>query len=65
MQIRFDKIMKTKNETTEQKQFDLVLVDIQVPKVNGIETVKRIRAKERATGERVAIIALTAYALQG
>lgn len=47
------------------KEFDLVLMDIQMPEMDGIETTKRLRRDEKITGKRITIIALTAYALQG
>jgi signal transduction histidine kinase/DNA-binding response OmpR family regulator len=48
----------------QSNEFDVILMDIQMPKMDGIETTKVIREHERE-GRRVPIIALTAYALQG
>jgi two-component system sensor histidine kinase/response regulator len=45
--------------------FDLVLMDVQMPEMNGFEATARIREREQATGDHVPIIALTAHAIQG
>ncbi len=45
--------------------FDLVLMDIQMPHLNGFECTAAIRAIEEQTGGRVPILALTAHALKG
>lgn len=45
--------------------FDLILMDCQMPEVDGFEATHRIRAAERETGEHVPIFALTAHALKG
>ena len=45
------------------EDFDAILMDIQMPLVDGIEATRRIREHERRTGSRrVPIVALTAYA---
>jgi PAS domain S-box-containing protein len=45
--------------------FDLILMDVQMPEMDGIEATRAIRAMEQTTGERIPIIAMTAYAMTG
>ncbi|WP_221030121.1 response regulator [Actomonas aquatica] len=53
-------------EKLEEEGFDLVLMDLKMPELDGIETTQRIRAAEKAgpPGRHVPIIALTANAGQ-
>jgi CheY-like chemotaxis protein len=48
----------------QQDTFDLVLMDMQMPVMDGFEAAAALRAMERDTGRHTAIIALTAHALK-
>jgi PAS domain S-box-containing protein len=45
--------------------FDLVLMDVQMPGMDGYETTAAIREKEKSTGAHLPILAMTANAMQG
>jgi two-component system sensor histidine kinase/response regulator len=52
-------------EALEAGRFDVVLMDVQMPEMDGFEAVRIIRAHEATTKEHLTIIALTAHAMQG
>lgn len=52
-------------EKLEHDHFDLVLLDIQMPVMNGEDALREIRRKEQGGEHRQPVIALTAYALRG
>ena len=49
----------------EREPFDLILMDVQMPGMDGFAATKSIRAKERAVNTHVPIVALTAHAMKG
>jgi CheY-like chemotaxis protein len=51
-------------ECLERARFDLILMDVQMPDMDGLEATAEIRAKERGTGAHIPIIALTARTMQ-
>jgi two-component system, sensor histidine kinase and response regulator len=52
-------------EALERERFDLVLMDVQMPEMGGLEAVARIRQRETGTGVHMPVIALTARAMAG
>ena len=49
----------------EREPFDLILMDVQMPEMDGFAATKAIRARESAANTHVPIIALTAHAMKG
>ncbi len=48
-----------------QGAFDVVLMDVQMPVMDGFEATRRIRDGEQAAGGRMPVVAMTAHALKG
>ncbi len=52
-------------EKIEQQEFDLVLMDVQMPQMDGFQATAKIRALPEASKAKLRIIAMTAYVLKG
>jgi len=52
-------------EELEKSDFDLILMDVQMPEMDGIAATQAIRQKEHISGAHVPIVALTANAMKG
>jgi len=52
-------------DALEHEPFDVILMDIQLPEMDGLQATAAIRDRERATGRHVPIIAMTAFAMSG
>jgi two-component system sensor histidine kinase/response regulator len=48
-----------------EAEFDLILMDVEMPEMDGFQSTRAIRTTERATGEHIPIIAMTAHAMKG
>jgi CheY-like chemotaxis protein len=48
-----------------QQPFDLVLMDVQMPVMDGLEATAAIRMQEQTSGAHLPILAMTAHAMQG
>jgi CheY-like chemotaxis protein len=56
---------KTAIDHAADQEFDVILMDVQMPEMGGFEATAAIRERERSSGEHVPIIAMTAHTLKG
>ncbi len=52
-------------EALAKEPYDLILMDVQMPEMNGWEVTQAIREMEKATGGHISIVAMTAHAMKG
>ncbi|MCW3059754.1 MAG: domain S-box [Capsulimonas sp.] len=48
-----------------RREYDIVLMDVQMPGMDGLEAVSRLRRREQETGAHLTVIAMTAHTMQG
>lgn len=70
LETRGYRLLKAKNgldgvKTAEAEDVDLILLDINLPDIDGYEVAQRLRASEKIALKTVPIIAVTANALKG
>jgi CheY-like chemotaxis protein len=49
----------------EREAFDVILMDVQMPDMDGFQATAAIRAREKQSGTHIPIIAITGYAMKG
>lgn len=52
-------------DTIQKRNFDLVLMDVEMPVMDGLEATRAVRAVEASTGKHLPILAMTAHAMKG
>jgi len=70
LEARGYRLLKAKNgvdgvKTAEMEDVDLILLDINLPDIDGYEVARRLRASEKRALKTIPIIAVTANALKG
>jgi signal transduction histidine kinase len=64
-QIKVDNNGRDALDTVKKEIFDLILMDIQMPVMNGDDALHILRERELNSGTHLPVVALTAYALKG
>ncbi len=52
-------------QALEKDSFDIILMDVEMPEMNGFDATRIIREKEKVSGEHIPIVAMTAHAMNG
>jgi len=52
-------------EAVKRAEFDIILMDVQMPQMTGYEATEAIRSCERQSGRHIPIVAMTAHAMKG
>jgi CheY-like chemotaxis protein len=52
-------------EALGKQSFDLVLMDVQMPEMDGLQATASVRLQEESTGKHIPIVAMTAHAMVG
>src|SRR5262249_111376 len=52
-------------DAVEREQFDVVLMDLQMPEMGGLEATAIIRERESDSGKHIPILAMTAHPMSG
>jgi CheY-like chemotaxis protein len=52
-------------QALDRQAFDLVLMDVQMPEMDGLEATAVLRERERQTGKHLIVVAMTAHAMTG
>ena len=52
-------------DQTKRQVFDVVLMDVQMPGIDGLEATRQLRRREEGSDRRIPVIGLTAHAMEG